>query len=479
LIKRLGVGSVVGHPPGPDGELHLRHIAGSKQKPALSEWRARYSVPLIDPTVLSVLVGNRRAGAGFHMFDKVMTRRKGTLPLLAALAVDMLGTGLFTPISLLYFPAVTGLPLTTVGLLMSAATISTLPVPVLIGYLADRWNPRDLVLIAQVLQAIGFLAYLWVRGPLSVLAVVVIVAIGQRVFWSSFFTVVAGLAEPGEDDRLSDQRLAMTAMVQAAGTGLGALIGGLALIGASVTTYRAVALIDAVTFAVSAVLMFRIPRGRRRSPAECAAAAGQGYRVLLRDRPYLMLIGVNTVFALCSMMIGVAVPVYLIKWLPTPDWFVGLLLAFNTLLSATAQTFVVRGIRRLSRVRAMALAAACWVLWSILFALALQIPKPILMPYLVIGIIFFVAADLIHYPTSMALATAAAPEHVRGRYLAVFQYCFTIAGIVAPTFFTALSARGAALPWLALAALAAAAAIVTLRLEKHLTTAPASAAATK
>lgn len=406
------------------------------------------------------------------MFDRAVIHRKGTVPLVAALAVDMLGSGLFMPISLLYFTAVTGMPLTTVGLLMSTATIVTLPLPILIGYLADRWNTRDLVLIAQVVQAAGFTAYVWVRSPASMLVVVVIVALGQRMFWSSFFTVVAGLAEDGEDDRRNDQRFALTGMVQAAFTGLGALIGGLALVKASVPTYRLVVLVNAATFVVSAVLMLLVPRARRaEKPAAAEKGPAGGYRVLLRDRPYLLLIAANTVFALCSVMIGIAVPIYLVEALPTPNWLVGPLLAINTLLLATGQGFVVKLVRPFTRMRSMVLAGVCWVLWSVAFALALRVPAVVLVPYLVISMVFYVAAELIHAPISNALAAAAAPEHVRGRYLAIFQYCFTLANIVAPTFFAVLYSRGAALPWIALGVLTAGSTVVMRILEKRLTTA--------
>ncbi|GGM86988.1 MFS transporter [Dactylosporangium sucinum] len=403
------------------------------------------------------------------MFDRAALGKRGTVPLVVALAVDMIGSGLFMPISLLYFTAVTHIPLTTVGLLMSAATLATLPLPVLIGYLADRWNPRDLVLVAQVLQAAGFAMYRWVDGPIAILAVVVVVAVGQRVFWSSFFTLVAGLAEPGEERRLNDQRFALVGMVQAAGTGLGALVGGLVLVDASVSTYRLVALANAVSFAVSALLLTLVPRGARRAPQDAPqAASGGGYRVLLRDRPYLLLIAANTVFALCSVMVGIAVPVYIIEGAPSLKWLIGPLLAVNTLLLATGQGLVVRWARPLSRVRAMVVAGVLWLLWSVAFAAALQVPAVVLLPYLLISMVFYAGAELLHAPISNALAAAAAPEHVRGRYLAVFQYCFTIANIVAPTFFTVLYAHGAALPWIVLGALTAVATAAMFLLEKRL-----------
>jgi MFS family permease len=63
------------------------------------------------------------------------------------------------------------------------------------------------------------------------------------------------------------------------------------------------------------------------------------------------------------------------------------------------------------------------------------------------------------------LSAAAAPPTQRGRYLAVYQYTFAFATILAPTFFTALYARGRIVPWLALAVLAAAATVTMYSLH--------------
>jgi Na+/melibiose symporter-like transporter len=81
----------------------------------------------------------------------VAARRK-LIPLALALAVDMLGSGLLLPVSLLYFTNVTGLRLSTVGPLLSIAALASLPVPVIVGHVADRTRPLDRVLAAQVLQ---------------------------------------------------------------------------------------------------------------------------------------------------------------------------------------------------------------------------------------------------------------------------------------------------------------------------------------
>jgi MFS family permease len=164
----------------------------------------------------------------------------------------------------------------------------------------------------------------------------------------------------------------------------------------------------------------------------------------------------------------VAVPVYLIDALPAPHWLVGPLLAANTVLLATGQALAVRLVRPLSRARGLALAGALWVVWALVYAGAVKVPGAVLVPYLMVGLIFFAAADLIHAPLSNALSAAAAPPAQRDRYLAVYQYCFAFANILVPTFFAALYARGPAVPWLALAAVTAVATVITHLLDASL-----------
>ncbi|MFG2043797.1 MFS transporter [Dactylosporangium sp. NPDC048998] len=388
-----------------------------------------------------------------------MSDRRRLFPLGCALAVDMLGSGVFLPVSILYFTNVTGLRLSMVGPLLSAAAIASLPVPLIVGHFAERYRPLDRVIIAQLMQGAAFAAFGWVHDPVSVLVVAMVAAVGQRLFWSSFFSVVAGLASPGEDSRHADRRYAAAGMIQMAAIGGGALLGGLAV---TYGWYRPIVYLNAATFLVSALLLLLVPRD---APTPAAEPVSGGYRALLRDRPYLLLIGVNTVFALCSIFVGVAVPVYLVDALPAPHWLVGPLLTANTVLLASGQRLAVRLVRPLSRPQGLALAGAFWVLWALAYAAAIRVPGVALVPYLLLGMVFFAAADLIHAPLSNALSAAAAPPAQRGRYLAVYQYCFAFANILAPTFFTALYARGPAIPWLVLAALATGATVTMFSLQ--------------
>lgn len=73
-----------------------------------------------------------------------------------------------------------------------------------------------------------------------------------------------------------------------------------------------------------------------------------------------------------------------------------------------------------------------------------------MVPVLVDATFLFTAAETVHGPVLQSLATELSPPGARGRYLAVFQYSFTVASLVAPAFFTTLFEVGYWLPWLVL-----------------------------
>jgi MFS family permease len=410
-----------------------------------------------------------RSGGGVEHDES--RRKAGTLDrwrgltLRSGLVIDAIGGGLFLPISLLFFLKSAHLSLTTVGAVLSVAALSSLVVPVVVGAVVDRTNPRDVVLAGQVLQGVAFLAYPVATNLAAVIAVVAVASVGQRVFWSSFFTLIAQTAA-GHDAMDTDHEFAVVGMAQSAGYGVGALIAGF-LLTALPRVYDALALINGVTFLVSALTLLAIPRPAKRA-VERESRDNGGYGVVLRDRPFLWLIVVNTFLSLCSVWLATALPVYVESALHGVSWAVGPLLAINVGLLAVGQTTIVKLVKPLNRVRAVALSGALWTLWSVGSALAIHLPGAILFPFLLVTTLLYTVAEMIHAPIGNSLAAAAAPDASKGRHLAVFQYCYAIANVIAPVLFTSLFSVGHALPWLFVAALTALATVGTLLLESRL-----------
>ncbi|HCI79633.1 MAG TPA: hypothetical protein DHW02_08080, partial [Ktedonobacter sp.] len=123
---------------------------------------------------------------------------KGTRGFLFATLIDALGSGLFMPFSFLYFHVIAGFPLTMIGLVFSTSAIFALFIPLFAGSLVDRFGAKRIVIAAQVLQGSGFLCYLVVHELLVMGGSVLLVALGQRLFWSAYFTLLVDLT-PSEE----------------------------------------------------------------------------------------------------------------------------------------------------------------------------------------------------------------------------------------------------------------------------------------
>jgi hypothetical protein len=94
---------------------------------------------------------------------------RGGAVLVGALVVDSVGNGLLMPLPLVYFTRLTDIPLSLLGVLLSVATLATLPLPVWVGTLVDRLGALPQVVGAHLLQAAGYLGYAWAHRPVGIL----------------------------------------------------------------------------------------------------------------------------------------------------------------------------------------------------------------------------------------------------------------------------------------------------------------------
>lgn len=379
---------------------------------------------------------------------------------------DSLTMGMFVPLSFVYLVARSGTSISTVGTLLTIAGIATVPAPLIVGRLVDRHGPQRPVVAAQIIQAAGFVVYLYATTWQLILAAAIVVTLGQRIYWASAFTLIGTISGDDPHHRASEWLLGALSSMRATGYGLGSLVAGVAVASRSSTASELVVVGSVVLMTTSAALM-AVGGPRPRSPAPTSRPTGD-YRTLIADRPFLAFIGLNTVFALCNVMLGIALAPFVEQSRPVVLWLVGPLLALNTLLQATCQMWVVRLLRRLRRHLALCLAATLWAMWATLFAVATVVPHPYEVFCLGAATLCYSAAQLVHSPSSNALAFDAAPVELRGRYLAVFQYSFVVATAVAPALASWLLTWAPIALWIATGSLAAAAVPASLALARHL-----------
>ncbi|MGW6690082.1 MFS transporter [Streptomyces sp. NPDC054961] len=394
-------------------------------------------------------------------------RVTGEFSLLTGVGISAIGIGMYVPFSLVFFHHVTGLSFALVGMVLTVTGLTGLAFMPLAGTAVDRYGARRVNLVLYAVRAAGFALYP-LAGSLPAFAVVALVtALADRSFSVVQQSLIGEVARGAARDRLQ----ASIRALQNAGMGAGALLvsGVLAVWGPDGFTFTAYG--NAVAFALAGLLVSRVRpvAGGGASPAGRPAA---GYRMVLRDRPFLALTGANFLTALGYAALSVLFPLYIATWLHGPDSLTGAAFTVNTVLCAGIGVLVAGRVRRSGARRTRSAA-----LGSVLFAAAFvaQIVLGTLRPgqtatlvALLAIVVVYTLGELVHSPSGGALSVSAAPEAVRGRYLATYQLSYSLATALAPSLFTGLLALDGRLPWAVLAVAALGAALALIRLERHL-----------
>lgn len=400
----------------------------------------------------------------------------------ASSLVNSLGSGLFYPFAVLYFHQVAGLSLPLVGLGLTVATglsLATVPAQ---GALVDRVGARSILIAAHLLRAGGFLAYLLVHSFPVFLLLAALVAIGSSTPAGS--VLVAEIAAPEDRDRW----FGLSRVLVNAGLGAGGLLGGVAVATGGIAGYQWIVVLNALSFVVAAgmVARLRMPAAKASmrvssqattrdatdggSGVEAASdgARAWGYWAVLRDRPFLGLVGASVLLWMSIFSVDLGLAPYVVSVLRAPAWIPGVLFGINTSLIVLAQVPVMGLLASRRRTRAMMAAGLGYAAVFLCLAGARLVPASALLAYLCATMLLSTAAELILAPSIVALAAAVAPASLRGRYLALSGLSGSAAMAITPLLATALLAARPAALWLTLAPLMVGAAASVSLLERRL-----------
>lgn len=402
---------------------------------------------------------------------------RGLSGLVAALFIDSLGSGAFLPFAVLYATVIAHISIATTGLILSLCAGVALPTAPVAGALVDRFGAQRLVVAANLLQGLGFAGYPFINSPQTLFVCGLLVATGSQAYYAANGSFIARIARP-------DQRARWYALMGAcrgAGLGGGALLSGLAILLLSANGYRLLAAANALSFVVAALLIARIAL----PPAHASGAAphtslprtgrpATGYGAVLRDLPFLGFTATNVLFSLITLSFSIVLPLYLLDSLRLPVWAPGVVYGANTALTIVAQTPVARWNERYRRTRALACSAGLFGAALLLLAGLGDLPRGAagmsvwLAAGLAVALLLFTAATLVMAPLKNALITDAAPDALRGRYLAFYHLSWSVASIIGPAALTALYALSGGWVWLALSGVALLAIVALLRLDRAL-----------
>ncbi|WUH93481.1 MFS transporter [Streptomyces sp. NBC_00433] len=397
------------------------------------------------------------------------TRLPGEKAMLGAMAVDAVGSGMYVPFSLVFFHHITGLSFAVVGAVLTAVGLIGMAALPLAGAAVDRYGARRVQLVLYGVRGTGFALYPLATALPAFAAVALGTAFGDRAFPAVQQSWIGEFAAGADRDRLQ----AASRALRNGGLGAGALLASLVVTLAGDRGFVAAAWLNAASFAVAWLLMRRVKAPARPAAQPAPAAGGAGYRVVFADRPFLALTGANFLTALGYSALAVLFPLFIAGPLHGAQSLTGAAFTLNTVLCAVGGVHIARLGRR-SGARRTRSAALGGLIFAASFAgLALLATVRPQAGWATAGLLLalvtlYTVAETVHNPAASSLAVAAAPESLRGRYMAAYQLSWSLASILAPSLFTALTAADARLPWLLLVGTALSASALLLRLERLL-----------
>ncbi|MFD6422394.1 MFS transporter [Streptomyces sp. NPDC060198] len=357
-----------------------------------------------------------------------------------AIAIDAVGTGVFIPVTMLYFLAATSLTLVQVGAAMTAAGLLALPTGPLAAGLIDRYGTTPVLRAANLAQALGFAGYLVVGHTWQLVLCAWLISAGRAVFSGCYGVTVTALAPPGRRERW----FGLLGSVRNLGYALGGLLSAVAVGVGTHGAYTTVVAVNVLSFLAAFALMRTVPNSR----PEAGHDAAGGWRRVLRDRRFLPVVGQQLCFAISLFALNIAIPVYAVDVLGLPGWTAGAVFTLNTLMVGFGQAAVLGRVGGRVRSRVLVAGHACFAAGYLLFLAADRVAAVgLAVAVVLLGAGSYSLGEILGGPVTSTVAAESAPDALRGRYLALNQLAVTVAGTVAPVALSGLLSGGAAVIW--------------------------------
>jgi MFS family permease len=377
--------------------------------------------------------------------------------------LNAFGNGIVLPFTFIYLHNVRGISLGTAGLVLGTNAAVSLIVGPVTGSLVDRFGGRRMLNVALVFLAAGYGGLALVHEAWQGFATAILMGIGNGAFWPAQSTLIAGLTPV--ERRTS--AFAMQRVVMNLGIGLGALTGGLIASAEHPGTFELLFVLDALTFLAYLAFVRFVPDPQRRSRPR--AEGGPGYAVVLRDRAFLGVISVNTIFIFAGFAGFDLLPVYAKNEAGVAEQAIGLIFFVNTVVIVLAQLPIAKLAEGHRRMRVLALLGVVWAAsWLLVPVAGLAFEAASAAVLLAVAMAVFAIGECLHGAVQAPLVADLAAPEVLGRYMALSALSWQVGFMLGPAvggFALAYAPHGV---WLAAAVICLANGAAALALEPRL-----------
>ena len=342
-------------------------------------------------------------------------------------AVNAFGTGMVIPFTLIYLHNVRGISLAAAGGALAIAAAVALTAGIAAGNVVDRVGGRNTLAFGLLLQTISMALFPLVHNAWEAAALLAVQGIGTACFWPGQSTLLARLADPEtRHHAYALQRISMNL-----GIGLGGVVGGLIATTADPHSFTVLYLLDAATF-LAFVVVLAFVHEPRPAPAPDGEAK-PGYRAVLRDRPFLALLGLNVVFVAAGYETLLLTPVYAKNQAGVSERWIGMIWFANTIFIVLAQMPISKWLEGRRRMVALAAMNVCFAVAALVVLVGGTLFEAGAAAVVMIGAtLIFAVGECLQGPTQGALVADMAPGRLSGRYFALSSMSWSTGAILGP-----------------------------------------------
>jgi MFS family permease len=337
--------------------------------------------------------------------------------------IDRLGGSLLFPFFALYITSKFHVGMTDVGVLFAAFSVSNFAGSAIGGALTDRFGRKGIIIFGLIASSFSTVA----MGLLDSFRVFFFFA-----FFVGILTDVAGPAHQAMvADILPEEKRADGYGILRVSFNLAVVIGP--VIGGFLASrsYLLIFLSDAAISLVTALMVLVFlpetkPQAHPDAPKETVASSFTGYFQVFRDVAFMLFLGAVMLQVFTYMTMNTALGVYLRNEHGVPESGYGILLSINAAMVVLMQFPITR---RITKYPPMLMMAFGTFLYVIGFSMYGYVSTYALF---VLAMVILTVGEMVVSPVAQALVASYAPEEMRGRYMAVSGFSWTIPFAVGP-----------------------------------------------
>lgn len=341
--------------------------------------------------------------------------------LVGASFIDMVGNALIFPFFALFLTDRFDISMTRVGVIFAIFAASGMVGGTIGGALADRFGRKPIALFALTTSALGNLLLVLINDLTLLYPIAATLGVVGSIGGPAWQAMMADLLP--EEKRI--EGFGIIRVMFNVAVMFGPIIGGL-LAGVS---YLLLFSVDTATSLITATILFiylRETRPERKAtsePVETLAQTFRGYSRVLHDNLFIAFAVLGMVVWLVYFQMNTTLAVYLRDEHGIQPHGFGLLLSMNAVMVVLLQFSITRWVKRRAFPSMLVLASGT-LLYAVGFSMFGYVAA---ISMFVLAMVIITIGEMLVVPVGQAIATKLAPEHMRGRYMAVFGFGFALA----------------------------------------------------